>query len=196
MGQESGRGNGTVTLWATGENVRIVDETAPEVITLHAVGDPDSKRRGAATEAEFIARATSLNFRVAKPWGDSEPYDVLIGMGHGFWRVQVKRATQRRGEYVAKAGSGSGYYTKDDIDFIAAHLIQENIWYIVPVEAFAVCWGLHFNPRGRGKGKFERYREAWCLLACDPKARGWKDIPVLCRRKDLPVRCSVCPNRP
>ena len=63
-----------MTLWSTGEDVRIVDETAPEVITLHAVGDPDSKRRGAATEAEFIARATSLNFRAAEaPWETVSP---------------------------------------------------------------------------------------------------------------------------
>jgi PD-(D/E)XK endonuclease len=196
MGQASGTGNSTVILLATGAAVRIRDDNAPEVITIHAVGCPDPKRRGEATEAEFIARASGFDFRIAKPWGDSDSYDVLVGMGRGFWRVQVKRASLHLyGQYAARAGGHSSHYTKDDIDFIAAHLVQENIWYIVPIEAFEGRTGLHFNPKGRCKNKYEKYREAWCLLACPPKARGWKDIPVLCRCKDLPVRCAVCPHR-
>jgi hypothetical protein len=195
MGHEPGRGNGRVNLIATGESVRIVDDTTPEVITIHAVADPDPKRRGEATEAEFLARATGFNFRVAKPWGDSERYDVLIGFGRGFWRVQVKRAPYlRQGQYVARAASHTRIYTKDDIDFIAAHLMQENLWYIVPIEAFEGVATLHFHPKLQSRSKYEKYREAWCLLACAPKARGWKDIPVLCRCKDLPTRCAVCPH--
>jgi hypothetical protein len=196
MEQQSETGNRTVILFATGGCVRIIDEAVPEVITIHAVGDPNSKRRGEATEAEFIARAAGFDFRIAKPWGESDSYDVLVGIGRGFWRVQVKRAPYlRQGQYVANAKGNSHLYTKDDIDFIAAHLIQKNIWYIVPIEAFAGRTMLHFNPRGRRENKYEKYREAWCLLACPPQARGWKDIPAVCRCKDLPVRCAVCPNR-
>jgi hypothetical protein len=196
MGQELGTGNQGAYLLATGASVRITDDTAPDAITLHAVGSPHPKRRGEATEAAFIARACEFDFRIAKPWGDSDSYDVLVGMGQGFWRVQVKRAPYlRQGQYVAQAGGYSSNYTKDDIDFIAAHVIQENLWYIVPVEAFEGRTGLHFNPTSSRENKYEKYREAWCLLACEPKARGWKDIPVLCRCKDLPVRCAVCPQR-
>jgi len=194
MGQKPGTWNRTVNLIATGNRVRIMNETA-EVITIHAVRYPDPKRRGEATEAEFIARAAAYNFRLAKPWGDSDSYDVLVGMGPGFWRVQVKRATHDRREYVTKAGGGSRLYTKDDIDFIAAHVTVENIWYIVPIEAFEGRSSLQFNPHTRGRRRYEKYREAWCLLACPPKARGWKDIPAVCRCKALPVRCAVCPNR-
>jgi hypothetical protein len=197
MGQESGAGNCEVNLIAIGESVRIVDERVPEAITIHAVADPDAKRRGEATEAEFIARAAGYNFRIAKPWGDSDSYDVLVGVGRGFWRVQVKRAPyHRQGQYSVRAGGHRGQYTKDNIDFLASHLLRENIWYIVPVEAFMGRTGLHFNPHGRRKSKYEKYREAWCLLDCTPKARGWKDIPILCRCKHLPLRCAVCPKRP
>jgi len=182
-------------LFATGGSVRIADDTAPEVITIHAVGCPSSSRKGGADEAAFVARACELDFRVAKPWGNIDPYDLLVGMGRGFWRVQVKRASQLRGKYAAKAGGRTGYYTKDDIDFIAAHLVQENIRYIVPVEAFEGRTTLTFNPRPRFKNKYEKYREAWCLLACESKARGWKDIPVLCRCMELPAHCAVCPLR-
>jgi len=185
-----------VNLIATGESVRIVDDAAGEVITIHACACPDTKRRGEATEAEFIARAAGYNFRIAKPWGDSDYYDVLVGMGPGFWRIQVKRAPYHcRGQYQARAGGSRGRYTKENIDFMAAHVAQENVWYIVPVEAFQGRAALHFNPRGYRESKYEKYREAWCLLACEPKARGWKDIPVLCRCRDLPVRCAVCPYR-
>jgi len=196
MGQESGTGDRTVTLWATGGSVRIVDETVPQVITIHAVGCPDRSRRGDAAEAGFVAHACGLDFRVAKPWGNSEPYDVLVGIGREFWRVQVKCKSYYRGyAYRISGGRNAGPYTKDEIDFLAAHIVPENVWYIVPVEAFSGLNSLHFNPRGRSKGRYEKYRDAWCLLACEPKARGWKDIPVLCRCKDLPVRCAVCPHR-
>ena len=195
MGQESGTGNSTVILLATGAAVRMVDDNVPEVITIHAVGCPGSSRKGDADEAAFVAQACEYDFRVAKPWGNIDPYDVLVGMGRGFWRVQVKRASQDGGKYEARAGGRTSIYTKDDIDFIAAHLVQENIWYIVPVEAFEGRTTLTFNPRPRRKAKYEKYREAWCLLACDAKARGWKDVPVLCRCKELPVRCQVCPKR-
>jgi PD-(D/E)XK endonuclease len=196
MEQESGTGNRSVILFATGCSVRIVDEAVPEVITIYAVGCPSTSRKGDADEAAFVAKACELDFRVAKPWGNIDPYDLLVGMGRGFWRVQVKRASHGgNGRYLARNGGYRGCYTKDNIDFIAAHVVQENVWYIVPVEAFEGRASLHFNPRGRRKAKYEKYREAWCLLACEPKARGWKDIPVLCRCKDLPVRCAVCPNR-
>jgi len=196
MGQESGTGNSTVILLATGAAVRIRDDNVQELITIHAVGCPSGSRLGDSDEAAFVARACEFDFRVAKPWGNIDPYDVLVGMGRGFWRVQVKRATQHRhGQYEAKSRRHRGHYTKDTIDFIAAHVVQENIWYIVPVEAFAGRASLHFNPHGRRESRYEKYREAWYLLACDPKARGWEDIPVVCRCKDLPVRCAVCPHK-
>jgi hypothetical protein len=155
---------------------------------------PHNKRRGEASEAAFIARASALNLQVAKPWGESDPYDALIGFGRGFWRVQVKCAcAYSRGQYRIRAAGDTHLYTKDGIDFIAAHIAPENIWYIVPIEAFLGRLILHFCPHGTGKAKYEKYREAWCLLACTEKARGWNDIPAVCRCRELPVRCAVCP---
>ena len=172
------------------------EEEVDRVIELHAVGSPDRSRRGDASEAAFVARACSLDFRVARPWGNIDPYDVLVGMRREFWRVQVKCASYYQGHaYRIKGRSRAKKYTKEEIDFLAAHVVPENVWYIVPVEAFADMSSLHFNPRVPHRAKYEKYREAWCLLACPEKARGWKDIPVLCRCKALPVRCAVCPHR-
>jgi hypothetical protein len=161
-----------------------------------SVGHPDRKRRGEASEAEFLARASSLDFPVARLWGESDSYDVLVGSGRHFWRVQVKCATcYRRGQYLVKAGGDSHNYTADDIDFLAAHVVPENIWYIIPIDAFEGHTMLHLCPHGTGHAKYEKYREAWCLLACPPEARGWKDIPVVCRCRELPTRCAVCPRK-
>ena len=57
-------------------------------LTIFAsVGHPDCKRRGEASEAEFIARCTMLDLAVAKPWGDDDAYDVLVRWERVFWRV-------------------------------------------------------------------------------------------------------------
>jgi hypothetical protein len=159
-----------------------------------SVGHPDCKRRGEASEAEFIARCTSLDLAVAKPWGDDDPYDVLVRWERIFWRVQVKSSGYcGEGGYRIRTENRSGRYSKRQIDFLAGHIVPADAWYIVPIEAIGERrTGLRLNPGG--KGQWERYREAWCLLACAPPARGWKGIPVICRCRELPVRCAVCPN--
>ena len=171
-----------------------------EGITIHAVGCPGTSRRGDASEAEFVARACRMDFRVCKPWGNIDPYDVVVGMGQGFWRVQVKCAHSQRGAYHASACGNRGPYTKEDTDFVAAHIVDRDIWYIVPVEVLKGVESLYLNPTRIVTGKrpaarLEKYREAWCLLACREKARGWKDVPAVCRCKDLKGMCAVCPLR-
>jgi len=165
-------------------------------LTLFAsVGHPDCKRRGEASEAEFVARCTMLDLAVAKPWGDDDAYDVLVRWERIFWRVQVKSSGyRRRGQHGVRAASGSGPYTKDQIDFLAAHVVPANLWYIIPVEALCGRTELRFGAKPTSRGIYERYREAWCLLACPPPARGWKGIPTRCRCPKLGVPCAVCPD--
>jgi PD-(D/E)XK endonuclease len=169
-----------------------------EIIEIHAVGVPTRKRLGEAVEAAFLAKAAMLDFALSKPWGDSRAYDFVVdsGPGHGLWRVQVKCATSYRGTRCNAKAAGSGpLYTAKDIDFLVAYVIGKNLWYVVPVEAFAPRATINFNYGEHSQGMFEIYREAWCLLACAVKARGRKDIPKRCRCKELPVRCVVCPRR-
>jgi len=169
------------------------------VITLHAVATPTRKRRGEAAEAAFLARATHLGFTVCLPWGDSERYDSVVTLGQSFLRVQVKSATRfAETRYRVKTGGASGIpYTPSEIDFFVAYLVPEDLWYIIPIAAIGNRKGVRFYPHTRhpSRAHFERYREAWCLLACEPKARGWQGIPAVCRSKDLPARCALCPNR-
>ena len=50
------------------------------------------KRRGEMAEAAFVAKAVSLGFGVAKPWGDSDPFDFIVQAGGKLSKVQVKSA--------------------------------------------------------------------------------------------------------
>jgi hypothetical protein len=174
-----------------------VGRRAEEVIELQAVADDGSKRRGEAAEAAFLARACSLRLVVCKPWGDSERYDLVVDHGKGFWRVQVKgKWAPKRSNYTVSTENNWGRtYTRDEIDFFVVHIVRENVWYVVPIEVAEGRKSLSFNPRSRRNAMYERYREAWCLLDCSRKVRGWKDIPVLCRSKEVGVRCAVCPLR-
>jgi hypothetical protein len=141
-------------------------------------GDPDrsnAKRMGERSEAAFLYQATQRRFAVCKPWGDSERYDFILDNRprptvHLF-RIQVKCTESLRvGGYETHAtyhsGSELAVYTKRDIDFIAAHIVSLNVWYIVPVEVCMSRPVLRFYPHRKAGRRmwFERYREAWYLL--------------------------------
>lgn len=174
-------------------------QATPEPLTLHAVSDPTRKRRGEAAEAAFLARATALNFSVLIPWGDSEPYDSVVRFSRTLLRVQVKSAARYAdGRYRVKTTGANGQvYTIDEIDFFVGYVVPENIWYIIPVEALGERKGIRFYPHTRRPlcVMSEKYREAWCLLACAHKARGWNDVPTICRSREVGVQCSICPLR-
>ena len=70
---------GRITIWAMAEK-------RPGKLT--------PKQLGEIAEAEFVAKAVGMGFVVAKPWGDSEPYDFIVNVRRefNFWRVQVKSA--------------------------------------------------------------------------------------------------------
>ncbi len=175
------------------------EEQEKEVIDIQAVADDNSKRMGEAIEAAFQAKVCKLRIPVCKPWGDSERYDFVVDWGRGFWRVQVKGGShcllsRNASKYHVRAGHNGQTFTKEDMDFVVAYVVPEDLWYVVPIEMAEGLTGLWFNPRSK-KTRFEKYREAWCLLDCPRKGRGRKDIPARCRSEGVKVRCAVCPLR-
>jgi hypothetical protein len=174
-------------------------------LSLHAVAEPSRKRRGEASEAAFLARATSMGFRVCTPWGESERYDLVIDYGHGrFYRIQVKctELFADRRYRVKNGGHSEAVYTPEETDFIAAHVTPLDLWYIVPIEAAGLRKSLRFYPHGArrrngrivpSKGLLEKYKNAWCLLDIPRRQRGKKDTPTRCRCQAIPLRCQVCP---
>jgi hypothetical protein len=166
-----------------------------EVIELQAVAEDNSKRTGEAVEAAFLNKVCGLRIPVCKPWGDSERYDFVVDWGKGFWRVQVKGGSYyERSKYQVGAGGKGKPFTKEDMDFVVVHIVPEDLWYVVPIEIAEGLSALWFNPRST-RSRFEKYREAWCLLDCPRKMRGRGDIPVRCRSEEVKVRCAVCPLR-
>src|SRR5213076_1415902 len=81
----------------------------------------DAVHRGELAELAFMRKAASLGFAVAKPWGDSDRYDVIVRFEKIFWRVQVKSVitTQpSRHSYRVKTTRGCNFtYSADEIDF-------------------------------------------------------------------------------
>ena len=126
------------------------------------------KRRGEIAEAAFLHKAASLGFSVSKPWGDSDRYDFIVETGGRFWRVQVKTASRvGEGAYSIHAcGSDPGrVYTCDEIDFLVAYIVSENLWYVLPVEIFTRIRHVKFHPfRKKPLSRYEIYREAWHYL--------------------------------
>jgi hypothetical protein len=134
-----------------------------------------TKRTGELSEAAFLLKAETLGFHVAKPWGDSEPYDFILDSGHRLWRVQLKctQVLRARGYDIQPAsvsyGKGKIAYTADDIDVLVAHIVPVDTWYVLPVDAFAPRKSLRFYPGIECKcARWEKYREAWDLLRAPP----------------------------
>jgi hypothetical protein len=129
------------------------------------------KRRGELAELAFIHKATSLGFAVARTYGDSQHYDFIVHSDPHFWKVQVKSSSALHdGTYMVNAihstnGRYTGY-TADEIDFLVAHIVPEDAWFVIPVQAFIPHKSLYVYPRGQSKiGPYETYRDAWYLMA-------------------------------
>lgn len=126
------------------------------------------KRRGEWVELQFMARAAAHGLVVSKPWGDSARYDFIVEHRGRFSRVQVKSTTNWfRGAYLCNTVSRAPYcrprpYTSAQIDFLAAFVIPEDLWYIVPASLLA-RFAIALNPRDP-RNKYARYMEAWHLL--------------------------------
>jgi hypothetical protein len=130
----------------------------------------NTKLIGERSEAAFLNRAASLGFGVAKPWGDSLRYDFILDNGERLIRVQIKcTASIRAQAYETRAtytvGNGRAVYTRADIDFLAAHVVPLDLWYILPVEVCTPAPMLRFYPHRQAKQmRLEKYREAWHLM--------------------------------
>jgi len=157
-----------------------------KVASVRCSAKADKKRSGERVEAIFLERAVSQGLAIAKPWGDSERYDFIIDAGGKLCRVQVKSSSYKpigRYGYHFKAYTRSSKrgnaYTADQIDVLAAYIVPENVWFIIPLEALnhAMAFMVHTypprNPNNRSQHRahdFEPYREAWWILGAEKSA--------------------------
>lgn len=124
----------------------------------------DSKRRGEWAESVFMARAAENGLPVSKPLGDSDTFDCVVGRPGKFVGVQVKCTMAKMKDsqgYVCSVKSNNKGYRAGAFDFLAAYVIPEDAWYIVPAK---VIRGLQAICLGSARGNYEQYLEAWHLL--------------------------------
>ncbi len=128
------------------------------------------KQLGEITEAEFIAKGVGGGFVVAKPWGDSEPYDFIVNLRRSFyfWRVQVKSAHtvgEDGGCSIRAHDHNQKSYTAENIDALVAYVRPMNAWYVMPVRVVKDLKTLKLYPESKKKrSRFEKWREAWDVL--------------------------------
>jgi hypothetical protein len=125
------------------------------------------KSKGELAEIVFLLKAASLGLVVARPWGDNLPFDFLVGAGPPFYRVQVKSTSTRhcRGYHLSCFRPGKrDPYAATEIDFLAAHVVPEAAWYIIPVQALAGRKTITLFPGRPAAGEFEPFCDAWPLL--------------------------------
>jgi hypothetical protein len=124
-----------------------------------------TKRRGEIAEAAFLHKAASLGFSVAKPWGESDRYDFIVEVKGRCWRVQVKSAhsSALNGySFHAHGNVRKNRYTRRDIDFIVGYVVPDDVWYVIPIEAYADITTIKVFPSSKRRmSKFEKYRDAW-----------------------------------
>ncbi len=147
----------------------------------------DYKKRGEWVELKFLAEAAQRNLPTSKPYGDSESFDVVVGRPGKFVGVQVKSTAflQRKGYLCNLAAHHHHAYTAGAFDFVAAYVVPENVWYIIPAKFIHGKRSILLTPN-LPTAKYEQYREAWNLLQ---EAVGVKEEPT------LPVEESAPPNR-
>ena len=134
-------------------------------------------RQGDLAEAAFMLRATEVGLKLARPIGGDVRYDVIVDNGRERCRVQVKSTTSlyRKNVYQVKAARQEHYgnrkapkavgYLASEIDFLAAYLVPEKTWYILPHAALRGRKILTLYSAGHAKkGPCAEYLEAWDLL--------------------------------
>ncbi|MCU1269551.1 MAG: hypothetical protein JWN74_845 [Acidobacteriaceae bacterium] len=127
----------------------------------------NKKNLGELAELSFMRKAASLGFAVAKPWGDSDRYDVIVRFDKIFWRVQVKSVitTQpSRHSYRVKTTRGcNSTYSADEIDFLVAYVFPKDVWYVFPAVIIEGRDSVCVRPESK-KCRLVQYREAWELM--------------------------------
>ena len=130
------------------------------------------KLRGEWAEMMFMARATELGIAVSKPWGESRSYDFVVGWPGHFVAVQVKSTTSGlEPGWVCKLSSRIKPYPPGSFDFLAAYIVFEDAWYIIPEKEVLGMDNITLHT-GSSWANYEHYREAWHLLGDRDKDKG------------------------
>ena len=124
----------------------------------------DKKKRGEWAESVFMARASEHGLPVSRPWGEMSSYDFVIGKTGRFVSVQVKSTICQSGTgYDCTVRGGHKAYAPGSFDFVAAYVVPEDAWYIIPAKLIQGKKSIRLYPKLQ-TAKYEEYREEWRLL--------------------------------
>jgi hypothetical protein len=129
------------------------------------------KLRGEWAELVFAARAVGLGLRFSRPWGESAGYDFAVEMEGGrFARVQVKSTMFREGTgYSCTLKDSRGPYKRNSFEYVAAYVIPEDVWFVLPEKTVRGMWSIGLYPRLES-AKHRKFQEAWELLGARARA--------------------------
>lgn len=156
----------------------------PTMNSLHQLYPKHPKERGEWVELLFMATAARLGLKVSKPHGDSAHYDVIVGSGEYLYRVQVKSCSHLRTgtyhclcyyhgptetPYLASRRPVAKQYTKAQTDFVAAYIVPEDAWFIIPIADIRTKTMYLPSTSNPNRNRYGQYLEAWHLLGarCD-----------------------------
>ena len=162
-----------------------------------------AKVRGEWAELKFMAAAAEHGLHVTKPWGETTQYDFAVEHQSHFVRVQVKSTTAKhRGGYRCSVRTSRGPYRGDPFDFLAAYVVPEDVWFIIPERVVHGRARIVLYPHSE-TSLFRQHQNNWDLLkealgqaptlADSPSPRGehaTTPTGLLVRA----LRCAICPN--
>lgn len=135
----------------------------------HGMKIKHPKLRGEWAELRFMVKAAEHGLQVTKPWGETSRYDFVVEHAGNFVRVQVKSTMFKdRGGYSCTVRGSRGPYKDNAFDFVAAYLIPEDTWYLIPAEKIRGQGSVALYPKLKAS-KYDRYKEAWELLRKEEK---------------------------
>jgi hypothetical protein len=148
------------------------------------------KKRGEWVELVFAVRAMELGLRLARPWGESSGYDFTVDQGARIVRVQVKSTIFKEGVsgYSCTLKDSKGPYKKNTFDFVAAYVIPEDVWFVLPEKVVRGMWSVGLYPKLE-TAKYREYQEAWHLLRGE--SPGFVDRIEACAEEESPVQTEL-----
>jgi len=127
----------------------------------------DKKLRGEWAEMCFMVRAAEHHLPISRPWGEMRSFDFVVGRTGHFVSVQVKSTISELDEGCrCTVRGGHTAYAPGSFDFLAAYVVFEDAWYIIPADKIQGKESLTFFPKSK-EAEYEKYREAWHLLQPD-----------------------------
>ncbi len=139
------------------------------------------KERGEWVELLFMAEAMRHGYKLLKPWGDSQPFDVALFFGSRIVRVQVKSTSYRLDNGYRcqfQTNFHGRQYTLKLLDFFAGYVIPQKTWYLIPARILfngfpepTSTMLFPMQPHKPNTYRYACYREAWSLLQPKPEKR-------------------------